>query len=83
MTSRETEALATRITVEEAEHVREVVEHTSLSKSDLLARALRYYMDENPDEMPAFHPDKHRPGPLEEAGIVRYANWSDWPGLGY
>ena len=83
MKSRETEALATRVSVEEAEHVREVVEHTSLSKSDLLARALRYYMAANPDEIPAFRSNNYRTGPLEEAGIMSPPGWDDWPGLQY
>lgn len=70
MTTGETEAFATRLPAAEATRVREAIDETDLSKSDLLARALRYYVEQNPDEIPAFRPNAQATGPLEEIGIL-------------
>lgn len=81
MESGETEAFATRLTSEEAERVREVLDQTELTKSDLLARGFRYYMDENPDNIPAFRPEDPDLGYLEKVGILAPEHESEWTGI--
>jgi hypothetical protein len=82
MTQSETEAFATWLPAAEAARVRDAVEQTGLSKSDLVARALRYYAGENPDAIPAFHTNDQRTGPLKEAGILPQETESNWIGSG-
>jgi hypothetical protein len=79
MTSGKTEAFATRISNDGGERVEEAARETSLSKSDLLARALRFYMAKNPDDIAAFYSDTYREGPLERAKIMSPPSWIDWP----
>jgi hypothetical protein len=79
MRSNGTEAFATRLSCEEAELILEAVEQTGLSRSELLARGFRYYLEENPDEIPAFHPDEL--GPLSHLGILPPVPESDWNGI--
>ena len=71
MVTGETEAFATRLPTKEAERVLEAVEQMDWSRATLLERALRYYIDENPDDIPAFRVRNHHDGPLEKAGILR------------
>ena len=80
MTTGETEAFATRLSAVEAEHIREALNQTGLSRSDLVARGLRYYLEENPDNIPAFRPDKSRMGHLEKLGVLPVENGADWIG---
>jgi hypothetical protein len=47
MTSGETEAFATRLSAVEAEHIHEALDQTGLSRSDIVARGLRYYLEES------------------------------------
>jgi len=70
MTPGETEAFATRFSAEEAARIQEALDQTDLCRSDLLALGFRYYMAENPDNIPAFRPDDPPAGPLEELGIL-------------
>ena len=70
MVTGETEAFATRLPAKEAERVLEAVEQTDWSRATLLERALRYYIDGNPDDIPAFRVGNHNDGPLEKAGIL-------------
>ncbi|SFR97457.1 hypothetical protein SAMN05216559_1857 [Halomicrobium zhouii] len=81
MKTGETEAFATRLPAAEAARVRDAVDQTSLSRSDLLARALRYYVAENPDGIPAFHSGDSDTGPLEQAGILPAEPESDQAGF--
>lgn len=70
MVTGETEAFATRLPAKEAERVVEAVEQTDWTKASLLKRALQYYIDENPDEIPAFGDGNYQDGLLEKAGIL-------------
>ena len=78
MTTGETEAFATRLSAVEAEHIREALEQTGISRSDLVARGLRYYLEENPDDIPAFRPDKSEMDPIEKLGVLPPENGADW-----
>jgi len=70
MTSGDTEAFATRLAAEEASSVNEAIEQTGLSKSDFVARSVRYYLIKNLDNIPALQADELTMGPLEKAGIL-------------
>lgn len=70
MVTGKTEAFATRIPAKQAEQVVEAVEQTDWSRATLLERALRYYIDENPDDLRAFKDGNHQDGLLEKAGIL-------------
>lgn len=70
MVTGETEAFATRLPPKEVERVIEAVEKSDWTRASLLKHALRYYIDENPDDIPAFRVRNHHDGPLEEAGIL-------------
>jgi len=78
MTSGDTEAFATRLSAAEANRIRKALNQTGLSKSDLIARGVRYYIDENPDGVPAFRPDDYEIDPLEKAGILPPEDDADW-----
>ena len=78
MTTGDTEPFATRLPAAEAARVRDAVDQTVLCRSDLLARALRYYMIENPDRIPAFRSGNPGIGPLEKAGVLTPGTESDW-----
>ena len=45
MPSGETEAFATRLSAVEAEYIHEALDQTGLSRSDIVARGLRYYFE--------------------------------------
>lgn len=81
MTSGETEAFATRLSAKEAERVREALDQTDLTKSDLLALGFRYYMNENPDNIPAFRTEDPDLGYLEEVGILAPEHEDEWTGI--
>jgi len=81
MTSGDTEAFATRLSAAEAKRIQKALNQTRLSKSDLLARGLRCYIDENPDGIPAFRPDDYERDPLEKAGILPPENDTDWTAI--
>ena len=70
MVTGETKAFATRLSAKDAERVLEAVEQTDWSRASLLKQALRYYIDENPDDIPAFRVGDAQEGPLEKAGIL-------------
>ena len=70
MVTGETEAFATRLPAKEAERVVEAVQQTDWTRASLLERALRYYLAENPDDIPVFRDEDHQVGPLEKAGIL-------------
>ena len=81
MTSGDTEAFATRLSAAEAERIHEALDQTGLSKSDLLARGMRYYIDENPDGISAFRPNNYETDLLEKAGILPPENDADWTAI--
>lgn len=70
MVTGESEAFATRLPAREAERVLEAVEQTDRTRASLLERALRYYLAENPDDIPVLRDGDHQAGPLEKAGIL-------------
>jgi hypothetical protein len=70
MTTGETEAFATRLTAEEAAQIQEVLDNTDLNKAHLIARGFRFYLKENPDNLPAFRSDNYENDPLAEAGVL-------------
>lgn len=70
MVTGESEAFATRLPAREADQVLEAVEQTDWTRASLLERALRYYLAENPDDIPVFRDGDHQVGPLEKAGIL-------------
>lgn len=78
MTTGKTEAFATRLSAVEAEYIREALNQTGLSRSGLVARGLRYYLEENPDDIPAFRPDESGMDHLEKLGILPAENGADW-----
>jgi hypothetical protein len=80
MTTSETEAFATRISAEEAERIRDALEQTDFSRSDLLARGFRYYVAENPDDIPAFRSDELGLGPLARLDILEPQKEQEWAG---
>lgn len=53
MRSESTKAFATRLPRGEAEQIEETIEKRRLTKSALVRRALRFYITENPDRIPA------------------------------
>jgi hypothetical protein len=81
MTSGDTEAFATWLSAAEAKRIHEALDQTDLSKSDLIARGVRYYIEENPDGVPAFRPDDYEMDPLEKAGILPPENDADWTAI--
>jgi len=46
-----------RVPVDVAERLERAVDETDLTKSKLVARAVEYYVDENPDRIREFDPD--------------------------
>lgn len=78
MTAGETVAFATRLRAEEAELIKEAVDQAGISRSELLAFGFRYYMDKNPDNIPAFRPEGQDLCYLEEAGILTRRNEQEW-----
>lgn len=70
MVTGETDAFATRLPAKEADLVLEAIEEIDWTRASLLKQALRYYIDENPDDIPAFRYGNHQDGPLEKAGIL-------------
>lgn len=70
MVSEETKAFATRLLAKKAERILEAVEETNWSRSNILERALLYYLDENPDNIRAFRDGEAHPGPLVEIGVL-------------
>lgn len=76
----DTGPFATRLPGEEARRLQTALRETGRTQSEHVARAIRYYHRENPDNIPALHPeDQENPedqsdnpdwGPLEELGIL-------------
>ena len=81
MTTDETEPFATRLTPEEAAQIQEAVDKTELSRSDLLSLGFRYYMDQNPHDIPAFRPNDPDLGYLEQEGILPRQDNGEWTGI--
>lgn len=83
-----TEPFATRLPRDEAKQLKRALEQTGRNQSAHLARAIRYYHQENPDEIPALHrddPEGNPPqredsdrGPLEELEIIPPELGSEW-----
>lgn len=56
MRSKPSKAFATRLPAEEAQRLETVIESTGKSRAEIIRRAVRYYLAENPDEIPAVYP---------------------------
>jgi hypothetical protein len=80
MTTSETEAFATRISAEEPERIRDGLEQTDFSRSNLLARGFRYYVAENPAGIPAFRSNEQDLGPLTRLNILEPRKEQEWAG---
>lgn len=80
MGSSTAEAFATRLPAEEADRFERARDQAGLATSDFVARGLRYYVQQNPDNIPAFHPDEHELGPLQQLGVLPkdLGNQPDW-----
>lgn len=50
-------AYATRLPATEAEQLEAALEETGLSTSELVRRAIRYYISKNPDEFTVLYPE--------------------------
>lgn len=70
MVSEETKAFATRLPAKESERILEAVEETNWSRSKILERGLRYYIEVNPDDIRVFRDVDAPGGPLAEVGIL-------------
>jgi len=70
MSSDTSVAFAGRIPNERAAILDQAVEEGFEYKSDLVVRALRYYMAENPDRLQAFQPENKEEDFLAKAGII-------------
>jgi hypothetical protein len=70
MTTGETETFATRLSAEEAAQIQEVLDNTDVLKAHLIARGFRYYVEENPDNLPAFRSDDCEEDPLVKTGVL-------------
>jgi hypothetical protein len=57
MGSRRTDAVAGRVSTEEAELLRQAADEKDVPISDLVQRAVELYIERNPDEIPAFYPE--------------------------
>lgn len=58
MRSRSSTAYATRLRDEQAALVEDALEETDQTPTELLRRAVEYYVQENPDRIQAFYPDE-------------------------
>ncbi len=56
MRSRKSKAFATRLPPHDAQRLELIVEKTGETDSSVVRRAIRYYLDENPDEIPELYP---------------------------
>lgn len=57
MRSRSSTPFATRLSGKEAALVEDAIQETDQSPTELLRRAVEYYIQENPDRIKAFYPD--------------------------
>lgn len=57
MRARSSTAFATRLPAQEAEQVEAAIEETDWSKSEFVRQAIRYYVTQNPDAIPALYPE--------------------------
>ena len=57
MRARSSTAYVTRLPEEQAALVEDALDETDQPATDLLRRALQYYIRENPDRIEAFYPD--------------------------
>lgn len=62
MTSRTSRAFAGRLPAEKADLLEAAIEESNETKSDIVERALCYYLQRNPDRLDALRPM----GPLDE-----------------
>lgn len=53
-----TEAFATRLPTNEAERLKKAVEEAGCTEAEFLRQAIRYYIDQNPDQITAFCPEE-------------------------
>lgn len=57
MESNPTSAFATRLPAQEAEQLEAAIEATDQTTAELLRRAIRFYMAENPDRIADLYPE--------------------------
>lgn len=57
MSSNSSEAFATRLPTDEAEQLTTIIEATDQTEAEVVRRALRDYIERNPDEIPEVHPE--------------------------
>ncbi|SFR58378.1 ribbon-helix-helix protein, CopG family [Halogeometricum limi] len=57
MTSNTSRAFAGRLPVDEAKLFEAAVEESNRTKSDLVRRAIQYYVSKNPDRLEVLYPD--------------------------
>lgn len=53
----QTEPVSGRVPADAATRLDRAAEETSLTKSQIVARAVEHYIEENPDRIEAFYPD--------------------------
>ncbi|QSX01007.1 ribbon-helix-helix protein, CopG family [Haloterrigena alkaliphila] len=57
MVPNQSKPVAARVPIDLAERLDRAADENDLTKSKLVARAVEYYVDENPDRIRAFYPD--------------------------
>ena len=66
MPSRQTKAVATRLPVEKATLLEQAVDDRNITTSELVRRAIEYYIETNPDKIRTFYPDDSLAAFVEE-----------------
>jgi|GEM_PF-2214572 metal-responsive CopG/Arc/MetJ family transcriptional regulator len=57
MSEESSRAFATRLPSEDARQLESIIEATGQSRSDVVRRAIRFYLDRNPDRVPELYPE--------------------------
>lgn len=57
MGSTQTNSVAGRVLIEQAELLERAADEQDVTKADLVQRAVEHYIERNPDDIPAFYPD--------------------------
>lgn len=60
----ESTAFATRVSAEEAERIEAALEQRGATQSEFVEAALRYYMEKNPDDIPALRAESENNRPI-------------------
>ncbi|ELZ12525.1 hypothetical protein C479_03992 [Halovivax asiaticus JCM 14624] len=53
----QSEAVSGRVSADVVAQIERATEETDLTKSQLVARAVEYYIEKNPDDISSFYPD--------------------------